>query len=231
MFEIGKIRFRPLAREDTASLEKWENEYKVTLYSRGQPLVFKNSDEIEKEYEEYLENEDKKKFIVELTENDKTIGIATYEDHSNSVKNADIGTYIGEKEFWNQGLGKHITLGLCEMLFFHLNYDRLSAWSSSVNKRAHKVLETFGFKKTGRARKSGFLFGKRIDWVMFDLLKEEYIENREELLEKYLDDKEAYIKNYCKLKKPVKKTPKDEKVGINEDDGKKEVKHDDEEER
>lgn len=203
MFEIGKVRFRGLTREDMALLEKWENEYEVTLYSRGQPLVFKNEDELKEEYEEYLKNEDKHKFIVELIENDKKIGIATYEDHSNSVKNADIGTYIGEKDFWNQGLGKDITLALCEMLFYHKNYDRLSAWSSSINKRAHKVLETFGFKKTGVARKSGYLMGKRIDWYFFDLLKQEYMTNRKQYLTEYLENEEEYIRNFCKIVKPV----------------------------
>ncbi|MFW6040924.1 MAG: GNAT family N-acetyltransferase [Thermoplasmatota archaeon] len=204
MFEIGKIRFRPFGREDISLLEKWENDYEVTLYARGKPLVFKNTDNLEKEYEEYLKDEDKQRFILEMVKDDKTLGIATYKGHSDSVKNADIGVYIGEKEYWNQGIGKDITLGLCEMLLFHKNYDRLSAWSSSLNKRAHKVLEEFGFVKTGVARKSGYLLGNRIDWLMFDLLKEEYMTNRQELLDKHLDDKEKYLRNYCKLKVPKK---------------------------
>ncbi|MFO7792207.1 MAG: GNAT family protein [Candidatus Saliniplasma sp.] len=197
MFEIGKIRFRPFDREDIPLLENWESKHRVTLYSRGRPLVFKNRDELEKEYEEDLENEDKRSLIVELIEDDKGIGIATIKDRSHKVKNADIGTYIGDEKFWNTGLGTNITLGLCEMLFFHQNYDRVSAWSSSINKRAHKVLTRFGFKKSGVARKSGYLFGKRLNWLFFDLLKEEYMENRDEYLDQYLEDKITYIKEFC----------------------------------
>ncbi len=197
MFEIGEIRYRAMDRDDIPLLENWESEHQVTLFSRGEPIVFKNRDDIEKEYEENLKDDDKLVMIVELIKDDKAIGIATVKKHSGKVRNADIGTYIGEKKYWNLGLGTNITLGLCEMLFFHKNYDRISAWSSSINKRAHKVLERFGFKKTGIARKSGYLFGKRMDWVFFDLLKEEYMEKRDVYLDEYLKEKIPYLKRYC----------------------------------
>jgi len=201
MFEIGRIRFRALTRDDLSFLEKWENSFKVTLYARAQPLVFKNTQDIKNEFEEYMENEDKHQFILEKKKDDKKIGIATYRDRSNSVRNAKIGTYIGEPDEWNKGVGREITLGLCEMLFFQKNYDRLSAKSASFNKRAQTVLEDIGFKKTGKSRKSSYLFGKRVDWLMFDFLREEYMPKRQELLEEILGErKEEYIKNTCKIR-------------------------------
>ena len=201
MFEIGRIRFRALTRDDLSFLEKWENTFKVTLYARAQPLVFKNTQDIEEEFEEYMENDDKQQFILEKKEDDKKIGIASYRDRSKSVKNANLGTYIGEPEEWNKGIGREITLGLCEMLFFQKNYDRLSARSASFNKRAQTVLKDLGFKETGRARKSGYVFGKRFDWVMFDLLREEYMPERQGYLEEILGErKEEYIKNTCKIR-------------------------------
>ncbi len=200
MFDIGRVRLRPLRKEDLTFLEKWENTREVTLYARGDPIVFKNSQEIEREFEEDLENDDKQNFIVEMRDDGKDIGIAHYKKRSGAVRNADIGTYIGDKNYWNQGIGKEITLGLCEMLFYHKNFDRLSAWSSSFNKRSHKVLKKVGFKKSGRARKSGYLFGKRIDWLMFDLLREEYMSNREACLENILGEKKVeYENSQCKL--------------------------------
>ncbi len=201
MFEIGRIRFRALTKDDLSFLEKWENSFQVTLYARAQPLVFKNTQDIREEFEEYMENDDKQEFILEKKKDDKKIGIATYKDRSNSVKNANIGTYIGELEEWDKGIGREITLGLCEILFFQKNYDRLSARSASFNKRAQTILEDVGFKKTGRARKSGYVFGKRIDWVMFDILREEYMPKRQELLEEILGEKkEEYVKNTCKIR-------------------------------
>lgn len=201
MFEIGRIKFKPLGKDDLPVLEKWENSSIVTLYSRGEPLVFKNSKDMEKDFEEYMENEDKQQFILQKKEDDKRIGIATYKDRSRKVKNANIGTYLGEREEWNKGIGREIALGLCEMLFFHKNYDRLSAKSASFNKRAQKVLEDVGFQKTGTDRKSGYVFGKRIDWNTFDLLREEYMENRKDTLKEVLgEEKEGYIKKSCKIR-------------------------------
>lgn len=201
MFEIGRVRFRALREEDITILEKWENTRKVTLFARGRPLVFKNIKDLEKEFEEYMEDEDKHQFIVEMKEDGKKIGIAHYEERVDMVMNASIGTYIGEEEYWNISLGKEITLGLCEILFYHKNFDRVSAWSSSFNKRSHKVLEAVGFQKSGRARKSGYLFGKRIDWLMYDLLRSEYINDREAVLDSILGEKkEDYIISQCKLR-------------------------------
>ncbi len=201
MFELGRIRFRPFSEEDLSNLEKWENTRDITLYSRGRPYVFKNINEIKEDFEEYQENEDKQQFVIELKENDKKVGIVNYEKKSDMVRTADIGTYIGEREYWDQGIGKEITLGLCEILIYHKNYDRLSAWSSAFNKRSHKVLKAVGFKKGGRARKSGYLFGKRVDWLMFDILRSEYLNEREAILEKILgEEKERYVVSQCKLR-------------------------------
>jgi len=51
---------------------------------------------------------------------------------------------LGEKDCWNKGYGKIVTLGLCELLFFWKNFDRLSTWSIEYNKRAHKTLDLLG---------------------------------------------------------------------------------------
>ncbi len=199
MLEIGRVRFKAFKREDLHLLESWENFHEGTLYARGQPMVFKNMDEIEKQYEEYLENKNKQRFLVETREDDKAIGFASYEDHSRDVRNATIGAFIGDKDYWNKGIGKEITMGLCEMLFFQHRYDRLSAWTSSINLRSQKVLKKVGFKHSGTSRKSDYLYGKRIDWFMLDILREEYMPERLKLLNTFLDDTQEYIERHCKL--------------------------------
>ncbi len=209
MMEIGRIRFRPLRREDLRLLEVWENCHVCTLYSRGKPLVFKNMDDIEREYEEYIKDTKRRKFVVEMVSDDKVMGFSSYKDNSHRIKDASIGAFIGERDYWNKGLGKEITMGLCEMLFFHLGYDRISAWTSSINPRAINVLDAVGFVHTGTARRSGYIMGNRIDWYMYDLLREEYMPVRDRLLERYIEGHDAYIRDYCTLstaKSPGKHT-------------------------
>ena len=195
MFEFGDIRFRPMEREDLKVLHQWENDFETIMYSRNRPMNFVNMPQLEKQYEEMLKEQRETRFIVELADTKESIGIARIElwDWA-SVRTADVGTYIGKKELWGKGLGKQITVGLLEMCFNQMNMDRCEASSVEYNIRAHKGLEACGFKRTGISRKSAFVNGKVWDRYHFDLLREEYLAIRMELLKSTLGEKlQAYL--------------------------------------
>jgi len=195
MFEFGDVRFRPMEREDLKLLHGWENDFEVTMNSRNLPLNFVSMPQLEKRFEKWIQDERETRFIVELAESKEAVGIARIElmDWSN-VRTADVGTYIGQKELWGKGLGKHIAVGLLEMCFNELNVDRCEASSVEYNIRAHKGLEACGFKRTGISRKSAFVNGKVWDRYHFDLLREEYLTIRMELLKSTLGEKlQAYL--------------------------------------
>ena len=195
MFEFGDVRFRPMEREDLKLLHGWENDFEVTMNSRNLPLNFVSMPQLEKRFEKWMEDEREIRFIVELADSKEAVGIARIElmDWSN-VRTADVGTYIGQKELWGKGLGKHIAVGLLEMCFNELNVDRCEASSVEYNIRAHKGLEACGFKRTGISRKSAFVNGKVWDRYHFDLLREEYLTIRMELLKSTLGEKlQAYL--------------------------------------
>jgi RimJ/RimL family protein N-acetyltransferase len=151
--------------------------------------------QLEKQYEDWLKNEKELRFIVELVDSNEAIGIARLEkqDWSN-VKTADIGTYIGKKQLWGKGFGREITVALLEMAFNELNVERCQAWSVEYNGRAHAALEACGFKKGGSARQTVFVRGRKWDSYYYDILKEEYLKSRRDLLEQALRDKtESYL--------------------------------------
>jgi RimJ/RimL family protein N-acetyltransferase len=102
---------------------------------------------------------------------------------------------------WEKGFGHQITVALLEMCFNQLNVERCEAWSAEYNQRAHRVLESCGFKKGGVMRQVSFVNGKRWDGYHFDILREEYLSIREDLLKKTLGDKlEDYIRRHCTIK-------------------------------
>jgi len=184
-----------MEREDLKLLHGWENDFEVTMNSRNLPLNFVSMPQLEKRFEKWMEDEREIRFIVELADSKEAVGIARIElmDWSN-VRTADVGTYIGQKELWGKGLGKHIAVGLLEMCFNELNVDRCEASSVEYNIRAHKGLEACGFKRTGISRKSAFVNGKVWDRYHFDLLREEYLTIRMELLKSTLGEKlQAYL--------------------------------------
>ncbi len=205
MFELGDIRFRPVEKDDLKLLYKWENDFELMMYSRSKPLNFVSMTQLERQYDKWMKENKEIHFIVELVETNEPIGTALIrkEEWSN-VKNADLGTYIGKKEYWGKGYGKQITVALLEMCFIFLNMERCEAWSVEYNTRAHKTLEACGFKRGGVMRQTVLVNGKKWNSYHFDMLREEYTNIREGLLGKTLGEKlDEYLKRHCGLaKKP-----------------------------
>lgn len=201
MFELGDIRFRPVEKDDLKLLHKWENDFELMMYSRSKPLNFVSMEQLERQYDKWMKEDKEIHFIVELIDTNEPIGTAVIrkEEWSN-VKNADIGTYIGKKEYWSKGYGKQITVALLEMCFIFLNMERCEAWSVEYNTRAHKTLETCGFKKGGVMRQTVLVNGKKWNSYHFDVLREEYTNIRQSLLGKTLGEKlDNYLKRHSGL--------------------------------
>lgn len=195
MFQFGRVLFRPLEKEDLKLLHKWENDAELMMYSRSKPLNFSSMAQLEREFEERLKEEKHLRFIVELVDTKKPIGIARLEQRDwGNVKTGHLGTYISKKKLWRKGLGRQITVALLEMAFIQLNVERCDAGSVEYNSRAHKTLTWCGFNKSGTFRKSSYVNGRKWDHFYFDLLREEYLQLRKELLRKTLGDKlERYL--------------------------------------
>jgi RimJ/RimL family protein N-acetyltransferase len=201
MFEFGDVRFRPVEKEDLKLLHQWENDFELIMYSRARPMNLMNMAQIEKEYEDRTKDEKILYYIVETTNPQEPIGIASIrrEEWAN-VKTGTLGTYIGKKELWGKGYGKQITVAMLEMAFFHLNMERCEAWSVEYNTRAHKALEACGFKKSGVLRETSFVNDKRWNTYYFDILRAEYLVQRMGLLKNTLGEKlDEYLKKHCPL--------------------------------
>jgi hypothetical protein len=53
VFEFGRVRFRPLERDDLGLLHVWENDSEVIMYSRSRPLNFASLAQLEKQFEDW----------------------------------------------------------------------------------------------------------------------------------------------------------------------------------
>ncbi|MGC8497711.1 MAG: GNAT family N-acetyltransferase [Thermoplasmata archaeon] len=195
MFDFGSARFRAIEKEDLKYIHEWENDYELFLYTRANPLHFITVEQVENEYEELLKNKNALSLIVEDSHDKHIIGLARFMINESDVRSAEIGIYIAAKEQWNKGLGKLITLGLLEMLFYHRGFEKVVAGSAEFNSRAHKALEYCGFRKEGEIRRGIKLYGKYYSWCIYGELYEEYMQIREKALKETLkEDYEEYIK-------------------------------------
>lgn len=201
MFELGAIRLRPMEKEDLKLLHEWENDFELIMYSRSKPISFVSMAQLEKQYEEWMKDEKELHFIVELAGSKEAIGTARLrrEDWGN-VRTANVGTYIGKKQYWNKGLGKQITVALLEIAFHQLNMERCEAWSVEYNHRAHRSLEACGFKKGMVVRHAAFVNGRKWNGCHFDILRDEYLNIRMDLLKQTLGDRvDEYLQKYCTI--------------------------------
>ena len=205
MFEFAELRFRPLEKEDLKLLHAWENDFELMMYSRNQPLNTVSMAQLEERCVEWMKNEGNVYFIVENIESNKPIGFASIRREIwGNISGADIGTYIGRKEFWEKGIGKKITVALLEMAFIHLGLEHCQAWSVEYNTRAHRALEACGFKKGGVLRNTVFVAGRKWGSFHFDILREEYMDMRMNLLKKTLGDSvQEYLKKTGPALKPA----------------------------
>jgi RimJ/RimL family protein N-acetyltransferase len=204
MFEFAGLRFRPLEKEDLKLVHVWENDFELMMYSRSKPLNLVSMAQLEEKYQEWMKKEKDLYFIVENMESNEPIGFATIRGEVwGNVLGADVGTYIGKKELWEKGFGKKITAALLEMCFIHLNMERCEAWSVDYNTRAHRALEFCGFKKGGIMRNTVYVAGKKWGSFHFDILREEYMDMRMDLLKKMIGEK---MEIYLRKTQPVLKS-------------------------
>lgn len=205
MFEFASLRFRPLEKEDLKLMHVWENDLELMMYSRSQPLNAVSMTQLEERYAEWMKNEKNIYFIMEHVESNEPIGFASIRREIwGNIPGADVGTYIGKKELWEKGLGKRITIALLEMSFMHLGLDYCQAWSVEYNTRAHRALESCGFKKGGVVRNTVFVAGKKWGSFHFDILRDEYMSIRMDLLKNVLGDK---VDDYLDKTRPALKQP------------------------
>jgi len=210
IFEFADLRFRPVEKDDLKLLHVWENDFELMMYSRSKPLNVVSMAQLEERYEEWMKKEKDLYFIVENVESKEPIGFASIRTEVwGNVLGADLGTYIGKKELWEKGFGKKITVALLEMSFIHLNMERCQAWSVEYNTRAHRVLEFCGFKKGGVVRNTVYVAGKKWGSFHFDVLREEYMNIRMDLLKKMLAEKtDIYLEKTLPVFKPLEHVQK-----------------------
>ena len=72
--------------------------------------------------------------------------------------------------------------------------ERCEAGSVEYNSRAHKALMSCGFRKSGTQRQAHYVNGRKWDHFYFDLMREEYLSLRTNLLKQTLGDEvEQYL--------------------------------------
>ncbi|MBN2788922.1 MAG: GNAT family N-acetyltransferase [Candidatus Delongbacteria bacterium] len=165
-----KCYLSPINIDDHEQYTEWLNDLEITSNlgaSRG--VIALNT---EREYLEKLSREHN--YAIIDKETDTLIGNCGFHKIDTISRNAEIGIFIGNKDFWDRGYGTDAMKQLMKYGFDHLNFRNIMLKVFSFNERAMASYRKCGFKEIGRRRNSILMYGKEYDDVMMDILDDEF---------------------------------------------------------
>lgn len=172
------IRLRALEREDLPRCVAWLNDPEVTagllMYT---PLSLMQE---EAWFEKILKHpvEEQPLAIEVLFKGIWThIGIIGLDTITWQSRCAEVGIFIGEKPFWNQGWGTRAMRLMLKHAFSTLNLNRVKLFVYETNPRAIQSYKKAGFVEEGRMRQERFINGKYVDAVLMGVLRSEWQES------------------------------------------------------
>ena len=89
-------------------------------------------------------------------------------------QSAEVGLFIGEKSFWDQGLGQDMLTTLVSYGFDYLNLHRIYLRVFAENQRAIHAYEKVGFIPEGRFREAEWRHGRWQDLLYMSVLRHEW---------------------------------------------------------
>jgi diamine N-acetyltransferase len=169
------IRLRALEKEDLPRCVAWLNDPEVTAGLQiTTPLSLLQE---EAWFERILKHpvEEQPLAIEVLLKGTWThIGIIGFDTINWQSRCAEVGIFIGEKSFWNQGWGTRAMRLMLKHAFNTLNLNRVKLFVYETNQRAIQSYKKAGFIEEGRMRQERFLNGQYVNTVFMGILRNEW---------------------------------------------------------
>lgn len=170
MLQGQHVVLRPIEKDHLPNYVRWLADTEVLMYF-GSYLPMNQSAE-ENWYENMNQNPAMVSFAVESA--GRHIGGAGLFDINPRNQRAEVGLFIGEKSFWNQGLGQDILRTLVAYGFDYLNLHRIYLRVFPENERAVRAYEKVGFVHEGRFRQTEWRHGRWYDLLVMSILRHEW---------------------------------------------------------
>jgi RimJ/RimL family protein N-acetyltransferase len=139
----------------------------------------------EKKWKEWLEKDLEKDdpndflFAIRTRQEGKVIGFTGFFDFHWNHGDTLMVIAIGEREYWGKGYGTDTLNTLLRYAFLELNLRRVSLIVFEYNGRAQRSYEKAGFVQEGRIRGAMLREGKRWDWLIMGVLREDWLRKQE----------------------------------------------------
>lgn len=166
-----KCFLSPISLEDVERYTEWVNDLEI-----GQFVLFSAEVlDISKEraaLQDLMTNS--VSFAIIEKDTNKVIGNCSLHNINEVHRHAQFGIFIGEKTFWNQGIGTEATTLILDFGFNILNLNNINLEVADYNKRAAASYVKTGFQYVGKRSKYAFMAGQYHDVLIYEILAENF---------------------------------------------------------
>ncbi|MEJ6951695.1 GNAT family N-acetyltransferase [Natronospora cellulosivora (SeqCode)] len=166
-----RIYLSPISLDDVEQFTEWLNDIELTINLTLSTQIF--TLEKEKEILDKLSKEGYNFSIVDKS-NDELLGNCGLLNVNQINRNAEVGIFIGNKNYWNKGYGTEAMNLLLDYSFNLLNLNSIFLRVHAFNKRAINCYKKCGFKEIGVRREAYIFGGKKYDQIYMDILASEF---------------------------------------------------------
>jgi len=174
MYTGKLIRLREYRKEDIPLAQQFLNDSETrSLMNPRSAYPYTLADE-EKWFEALSANKDTYSFAIETLEGGKYIGGCGINGVGWKMRVAEIGIFIGDKNYWGKGYGTDAMEVLVRVCFEQMNMNKISLHVFSYNERARLCYEKCGFSVEGVLRQEIYANGQYHDDIAMGLLRSEW---------------------------------------------------------
>jgi RimJ/RimL family protein N-acetyltransferase len=170
-----KVALGPTQKWMIPAFIRWDNDFTVSIMS-GDPLRPVTRESAEATYERH-HKEDNPYFVgfaIYERANSRLIGTVHLRHIDRTMRNAEYGIMIGEKDCWGKGYGTETTVLMMDYAFTVLGLHNVLLSTYGYNERAIRAYTRAGFRVMGRWREAARLGDQRYDIIFMDCLATEF---------------------------------------------------------
>ena len=169
-----KIYLSPINSDDYLKYTEWLNDYDIAKgVNQYVNMVNING---EHEWLEKAMNE-KYNFAIVTTNDDLLIGNISLMNVNEIDKTAELGIFIGDKNYHSSGYGSEAIKLILNYGFNYINLNNIMLRVYSFNIGAIKAYEKCGFKTFGIWKESHYFDGEYHDEIFMNIMKDDFNKN------------------------------------------------------
>jgi len=172
MFEGQLVRLRAVTRDDLPRYVRWIADPDVTRFLNFfRPISLEQE---ERWFESTIAHESQHVFAIETLAGEHIGGVGLHSIHPR-YRHAEVGIFIGEKEYWGRGYGSEALQLMLAFAFEQLNLNRVYLHVFAYNERAIAAYQKCGFVREGVLRQAVYKNGEYADALVMAILRDEYL--------------------------------------------------------